>query len=170
MVDRSPGDRHRRRIRFWVSELGNSLARIDIEGESALVLREDLDELTESEPSSSVRLLPGYDQWVLGPGTADARIPPTRRTLVTRGANIVIAGGVVSGTWSLTTDGANVSWFSELAPAPGKATGRAGRAPCHPTRPHLAANHSEDRLERRTDAARFEPTPDRSWRKCGDRN
>ena len=35
--------------------------------------------------TTAMRLLPGYDQWVLGPGTADAHVvPPARRTLVSR--------------------------------------------------------------------------------------
>jgi hypothetical protein len=109
----------RKQIRSWLHDLGKRLAPIDIDGESALVLAEDLEELTTSEPASTIRLLPGHDQWVLGPGTADAHVvPPTRRTLVTRGANLVIAGGVVSGTWSVTKEGATVNWFSEVAPLP----------------------------------------------------
>jgi hypothetical protein len=68
------------------------------------------------------RLLPGYDQWVLGPGTADAHVvPPARRTLVSRQANIVVVGGVVSGTWSLTDDQVVVAWFAEAGAAPHEA-------------------------------------------------
>jgi hypothetical protein len=66
-----------------------------------------------------VRLLPGFDQWVLGPGTADAQVvPPARRTLVSRQANIVIAGGVVSGTWTLTGDRLVAAWFAEAGRPP----------------------------------------------------
>ena len=69
-----------------------------------------------------MRLLPGYDQWVLGPGTADAHVvPPARRALVSRQANIVIAGGVVSGTWSLTDDQVVAAWFAEAGPPPQEA-------------------------------------------------
>lgn len=108
-----------RQIRSWLHDLGKRLAPVDIGGESALVLAEDLDELATTEPAATVRLLPGHDQWVLGPGTADVHVvPPARRPLVTRGANLVIAGGVVSGTWSVTKEGATVNWFSELAPPP----------------------------------------------------
>ena len=32
-------------------------------------------------------------------------------SLVSRGANLVVAGGVVSGTWSVTDDRAAVAWF-----------------------------------------------------------
>jgi hypothetical protein len=49
--------------------------------------------------------------------TADAHVaPPARRTLVSRQANIVIVGGVVSGTWSLTDDQVVAVWFAEAGP------------------------------------------------------
>ena len=81
------------------------------------ILREDLEHLAATPATTAVRLLPGYDQWVLGPGTADAHVvPPARRTLVSRGANIVIAGGVVSGTWSVTGDQVVAAWFAEAGP------------------------------------------------------
>src|SRR4051812_30281332 len=91
----------RKRITGWTAGLGDRLATVDVDGQPAHVMRDDLDELVPA-PSPAVRLLPAYDQWVLGPGTADARVvPPAERTAISRGANIVIAGGVVSGTWSL---------------------------------------------------------------------
>jgi hypothetical protein len=58
-------------IRSWIAGLGDRLATVDIDGESAYVLREDLEELAATPATTAVRLLPGYDQWVLGPGTAD---------------------------------------------------------------------------------------------------
>jgi hypothetical protein len=109
----------RRWIRCWVEELGDRLAEVDVGGEPAYVLNEDLAELTATAVTGTVRLLPGYDQWVLGPGTADPRVvPPGRRELVSRGANLVLAGGVVSGTWTLTDDAIVVSWFPEGGRAP----------------------------------------------------
>jgi Winged helix DNA-binding domain len=100
----------------WISGLGNRLATVDIEGETTYVLREHLEELSSATATTTIRLLPGHDQWVLGPGTADAHVvPPVRRTPVSRGANLVIAGGVVSGTWSLSGDRVVVAWFSEAA-------------------------------------------------------
>jgi hypothetical protein len=95
---------------------------VDVDGEPALVLREDLDELAGTPPTSAVRLLPGYDQWVLGPGTADAHVvPPARRQPVSRKANLVVAGGVVAGTWSATRDELVTTWFTEAGPPPRKA-------------------------------------------------
>ncbi|MGI8700853.1 MAG: DNA glycosylase AlkZ-like family protein [Nocardioidaceae bacterium] len=112
----------RKRIQSWIAGLGDRLAAVDLDGESASVLREDLDELAATPATTAVRFLPGYDQWILGAGTADAHIvPPARRTLVSRQANIVIAGGVVSGTWSLSDDHVVVAWFTESGPPPREA-------------------------------------------------
>lgn len=91
----------RRRIQCWVEELGERLAPVVVDGAPAVVLREDVDELAGAEPVRTVRLLPAYDQWVLGPGTADPQIvPPEHRAVVSRGANLLVAGGVVVGTWT----------------------------------------------------------------------
>ena len=109
----------RKRIRGWLAGLGDRLAVVDVGGTTAHVLREDLAELAAAPATTAVRLLPGHDQWVLGPGTDDPHlVPPDRRALVTRGAHLVIAGGVLSGTWRLGRDAVTVSWFAEAGPAP----------------------------------------------------
>ena len=78
----------RKRIRSWIAGLGDRIAEVDVDGEPGYVLREDLEDLVATPATSAVRLLPGYDQWVLGPGTADAHVvPPARRRLVSRQAN-----------------------------------------------------------------------------------
>jgi winged helix DNA-binding protein len=107
----------RKRIRSWLAGFGDRLAAVDLNGDPAYVLREDLEALASTPATTAVRLLPGYDQWVLGPGTSDAHVvPPARRKLVSRGAHVVIVGGVVSGTWSLTGDQLVAAWFAEAAP------------------------------------------------------
>lgn len=107
----------RKRIQRWIASFGDRLATVDMDGEPAFVMRADLEELVATPVTAAVRLLPGYDQWVLGPGTADAHVvPPARRRLVSSGANLVIVGGVVSGTWSLTDDQVIVAWFPEAGP------------------------------------------------------
>ncbi|NUS52249.1 MAG: hypothetical protein HOQ22_14570, partial [Nocardioidaceae bacterium] len=109
----------RKRVHRWVAGLADRLATVDVEGEPALVRREDVDDLRATEPASVVRLLPGHDQWVLGPGTADPHlVPPDRRPLVTRGAHLVVAGGVLSGTWRLGKDALTVACFAEAGPVP----------------------------------------------------
>jgi hypothetical protein len=43
-------------------------------------------------------------------------MPPTKRTLVSRGANILIVGGVVAATWSVTDDQIVSVWFRRARP------------------------------------------------------
>jgi hypothetical protein len=118
----------RKRIQSWIAGFGDRLVAVDIDGDVAYVLREDLEELAATPATTAVRLLPGYDQWVLGPGTADAHVvPPGKRTLVSRGANIVIAGGSVSGTWSLTGDQVVVVWFAGTEPPKGDVAAEVAR-------------------------------------------
>jgi hypothetical protein len=110
-----------KRIQAWIAGFGDRLVAVDIEGEPALILREHLDDLAATSPTAAIRLLPGYDQWVLGPGTADPHIVPrARRALVSRQASIVLNGGVVSGTWALTHDHVAVDWFAEGGSPPKK--------------------------------------------------
>ena len=100
----------RRRLAAWFSELGDRLVAVDVDGTAAYVVREDVDALEASLPSEAVRFLPGHDQWVIGPGTKDTQVTPSsRRDLMTRKANPVITGGVVSGTWARTRNSSSHS-------------------------------------------------------------
>ena len=92
-------------------------------GNAAFVLAEDLDDLAATRPSRAVRLLPGFDQFVLGPGTNDGHVTaPERRTAVSRQsgwiAPVVVHGGVVSGTWKLEKDRLTLDWFAEAGRVP----------------------------------------------------
>jgi hypothetical protein len=109
----------RKSLRRWLERLGSRLVEVDIEGEVAFVLAEHVGDLTATMDAQVVRLLPTADQWVFGPGTADPHVtPPARRALVARGANTVVANGVVAGTWTLKADIVNVDWFAEAGPRP----------------------------------------------------
>lgn len=118
----------RKRLEGWTSGLGDRLAAVDVEGTTAYIAREDVDDLTAAEPSEAVRFLPGHDQWVMGPGTKDGHVtPPSRRDLMTRKANPVIAGGVVCGTWARKGDDLTVTWL-DAGPLPDQAiTQESGR-------------------------------------------
>ena len=109
----------RKRINGWFKDLGSRLAEVEVEGELAVVLSADVDELLAARSTAAVRLLPAYDQWVMGPGTADAHVVPNaRRAVVSGGANIAVVGGVVAGTWALKGDVLGVDWFEpSKAPA-----------------------------------------------------
>ena len=113
----------KRQLRTWFSALGDRLAEVEVDGERAHVLAKDLDELVSARPTTAVRLLPGFDQYVLGPGTGDGHVVPTsRRAAVSRQAGwispVVVVGGVVCGTWELDGDRVRVAWFREAGRLP----------------------------------------------------
>jgi hypothetical protein len=114
----------RKRINGWLADLSDRLVPVDVEGETAYVVRDDVGDLVAARASRSVRLLPGHDPWVIGPGTKDVHVtPPPRREVVTRKANLVVAGGVVSGTWVAKGDELVVTWFADAGRLPRKALG-----------------------------------------------
>jgi len=93
-------------LRQWFTDMGDELATVDVEGESSYVLAADVDELLTQRPTRAVRLLPGFDQYVLGAGTGAERVvPPERRAEVSRTAGwispVVLARGRVAGVWRL---------------------------------------------------------------------
>ena len=107
----------RKALRGWLDDLSDRLVAVDVDGEDLLVCAEDVDDLTSTTVSPTVRLLPAADPWVMGPGTADPHVvPPAHRQLVTRGANLVLAGGVVAGTWTRKAGTLTVAWFGEADP------------------------------------------------------
>jgi hypothetical protein len=109
----------RKRVQGWLAELRDRLAEVVVDGQTAYVVREDLDELMAARPSKAVRLLPGHDLWVMGPGTKDVHVvPPARRTPVTWKANLVVVDGVVCGTWRATGGKLVVDWFEESGRIP----------------------------------------------------
>ena len=110
----------RRRLDGWIVGLGDELVAVDVEGTPAYVVRDDVDDLLTTQASEVVRLLPGHDQWVMGPGTKDAHVtPPARREAVTRKAHPVVVGGVVRGTWARKGDDLRVAWLDERPPPEG---------------------------------------------------
>jgi hypothetical protein len=116
----------KRRLRPWFDELGDRLVEVEVDGEPALVLAEDVDELAAVKATRAVRLLPGFDQYVLGPGTADAHvIPAARRRAVSMQsgwiAPVVVAGGGVTGTWELDGEQVSIAWFEDAGRPPRKA-------------------------------------------------
>jgi hypothetical protein len=111
----------RRRLDGWIGDLiQDHVAEMQVDGSPMLHLREHLGSLTAADPKpKGVILLPGYDQWVLGSGTADRRIVPVaRRPAVTRGANVALLAGQVVATWNIDREVLAVSWFAEAGRPP----------------------------------------------------
>lgn len=104
----------RRRLNGWLARLADRLVAVDVEGTTAYVVQEDVDSLIASRASNTVRILPGHDQWVMGPGTKDVHVTPRpMRDAVTRKANLVVVDGVVCGTWALKGQELAVTWADE---------------------------------------------------------
>jgi hypothetical protein len=113
-------------VRSWFAALDDRLATVEVDGEPAFLLAEDVDGLSGTSPTQAVRLLPGFDQYVLGPGTkAEEIIAPSHRADVSRTAGriapVVIAGGEVAGTWEVDDRTLQVRLFDEANPIPGPA-------------------------------------------------
>ena len=113
----------RRRLKEAFAQMGDRITEVDVDGEPAFILSEDLDELAATRPTTVVRLLGGFDQYVLGPGTDDGHVTaPGRRWDVSRQsgwiAPVVIHRGVVVGTWKLDGNHVAVEWFVESGRIP----------------------------------------------------
>lgn len=116
----------KRQLHAWFTELGSAITEVDVEGDRAFVRTDDLDELASTRPTKALRLLGGFDQFVLGPGTKDGHVvPAARRSAVSKQSGwispVVVNGGVVCGTWDLTKEGLGMSWFAEAGRIPQKA-------------------------------------------------
>ena len=119
----SRGRISKKQLRHWFDELGPRLAQVEVGGEPAYVLARDLDDLISTKPTRAVRLLPGFDQYVMGPGTEDAHVVPAkRRRAVSKKAGwiapVVVARGVVRGTWEVGAERLAVTWFTESGAVP----------------------------------------------------
>lgn len=124
----------KRKLQEWFGAVSARLAEVEVDGTHAYVRAEHIDELagTPSPASPIVRLLGGFDQWVLGPGTEDGHVlPSARRGAVSRQsgwiAPVVLVDGVVRGTWELTADAVRVDWFAESGEPPEAALHAEGR-------------------------------------------
>ncbi|HWH01539.1 MAG TPA: crosslink repair DNA glycosylase YcaQ family protein [Pilimelia sp.] len=114
------GASRRAALRSWFAALerAGTLTAVEVDGEPAYARTEDLDDLAASRRSAEVRLLPAFDQYVLGPGTGNALIiAPHRRAAVSRAAGwispVVVAGGRVVGTWAVDGGSLDVTLFAE---------------------------------------------------------
>jgi hypothetical protein len=108
-------------LRSWFAALGDELVTVDVEGTTAHLLAEDVDDLAATDPSAAVHLLPAFDQYVLGPGTSATEIlDPDRRSSVSRAggwiAPVVVDGGRVAGVWDRDGTDVEVQLFDGVEP------------------------------------------------------
>ncbi len=107
-------------LKSWFGALmdNSTLTVVEVDGEPLYARTADVDALAAAVASDQVRLLPAFDQYVLGPGTRDHRIiTPARRSLISKAAGwispVVVAGGRVAGTWQADGDALVIELFSE---------------------------------------------------------
>lgn len=106
----------RRVVSRWLSANMDELVEVESAGSTAYVLRGDFDALREARVSNVVRLLPGFDPWVMGPGTADSRIiDPQSRAEASKGSNLVLVGGRAVGTWRRRGTEVHITYFGEVS-------------------------------------------------------
>jgi hypothetical protein len=108
-------------LRRWFAALEERFVEVEVEGQVGFLLAEDVDDLAATSPTATVRLLPGFDQYVLVPGTAAQEIiAPTHRAEVSRAAGwispVVVAGGRVVGTWEADDTTVRVQLFADADP------------------------------------------------------
>ena len=122
----SRGVTSKRLLKEWFAAADDVLTTVDVEGQALLARAEDVDELAATKPSKMVRLVGGFDHYVLGPGTGDPQlIPPHRRGEVSKAAGwiapVVIWRGRVAGTWEVVDGSVAVTLFPEADGVPARA-------------------------------------------------
>ncbi len=90
--------------RQWIAALGEEVAPVDVEGTGAWMLKTHLREAREAGPGRSVRLLPGFDPYVVGASYHAGRLLPAGlrgRVFRPQGwiSPVLLVNGRMEGTW-----------------------------------------------------------------------
>jgi uncharacterized protein YcaQ len=106
-----------------LKQLGDEVAEVLVEGEPYLALTADVDDLAGAEPVNSVRLLPGFDQYVIAATRHAERLMPDGdvRPLVYRQQGwisaVLFVDGRIDGVWRYERKGKRLE--IEIEPFPG---------------------------------------------------
>jgi hypothetical protein len=110
-------------VKRWFAELAGTdrVVTVSVEGERLYANAQDAEEMAATPPEAPVRLLPAFDQYVLGPGTKDIHVlTAARRSAVSRAAGwiapVVVRAGRVVGTWEVADGVVRVAIFVEEEP------------------------------------------------------
>jgi uncharacterized protein YcaQ len=116
----------------WLRGLGDEVAEVDVEGAREWMLAADVAEAAAAEPAGVVRLLPGFDHYVVAaPRGEDAVVPAAHRDRVYRPQGwlspVLVRDARILGTWRHERAGERLE--VEVAPfAPAPRAVRAGVA------------------------------------------
>ena len=103
-------------LRGWLADTRDDLSEVDVDGQSAFVRTEDLDELRNTKPDKQVRLLPGFDQYVIAVNRS--LIPAEHLAKVSRTSGwispVILHCGRVAGVWKLDGGVLDVDAFEDI--------------------------------------------------------
>jgi hypothetical protein len=90
--------------RQWIAALGNEVTPVEANGEQAWMLSADTGELRELSPQRSVRLIPAFDQYVIGASRhAENLLVRVSRSEVYRPQGwispVLLVNGFMQGLW-----------------------------------------------------------------------
>ena len=93
-----------RSARQWMAALGEEVCAVDLGGAKAWMLAADARELSERQPKHSVRLLPGFDQYVAAASRhAEHLLPRGLRSRIYRRQGwlspVLLVDGMMQGVW-----------------------------------------------------------------------
>jgi uncharacterized protein YcaQ len=99
--------------RQWIASLGEEVSPVEVDGTQAWMLADDARKLRELPPSRSVRLLPGFDQYVIGASHhAEHLLPGDLRARVYRQQGwispVLLVNGRMEGVWRYEIKGSRV--------------------------------------------------------------
>ena len=100
-------------VRSWFDRLADELVTVDVEGDRLYALASDLPALRRARPHDTLRLVPNFDQYLLGAGSgSSAFVPAAQKARVSRTAGwispLVLRGGRVAGVWELEREAGRI--------------------------------------------------------------
>jgi hypothetical protein len=99
--------------RQWIAALGEKVSAVDLDGAQAWMLAADAREARELSPQRSVRLIPAFDQYVIGASRhAEHLLPGDLRSRVYRPQGwispVLLVNGFMEGVWRHDIKGSRV--------------------------------------------------------------
>jgi hypothetical protein len=97
----------------WIASLGEEVTRVSLAGAEAWMLTAHVRKLRDLQPGRSVRLLPAFDQYVIGASRhAEHLLPGDLRRRVYRPQGwvspVLLVNGLMQGTWRHEVKGSRV--------------------------------------------------------------
>ena len=107
------GGASRATARQWIASVGDEVSPVDLDGAKAWMLTADVRKMRDFSPVRSVRLLPGFDQYVIAASHhAEHLLPGDLRIRVYRPQGwvspVLLVNGLMHGTWRHQSKGSRV--------------------------------------------------------------